>query len=131
MTKHFYRGLAVAALLASGAAGAVTMKVGGLTGDSVRGQAAFAPCRACHVTDAGQNRVGPSLHGIVGRHSGIYPGFHYSAANQKSGIVWTPDKMFAYLENPQKYVPGTKMTYAGLKDPQKRADVITWLSTQK
>lgn len=131
MSKVVFRGLAVAALVAAAApAGAVTLKVGGLTGDSTRGAAAFAPCKTCHVTAAGQNRIGPSLNGIVGRHSGQYPGYHYSMANMKSGIVWTPDKMFVYLENPQKYVPGTKMTYGGLKDPQKRADVIAWLSTQ-
>jgi cytochrome c len=123
---------AAAALLAlGGPAAAQQLKIGTLTGDPVRGQAAFAPCRACHVTQAGVNRVGPSLHGIIGRRAGTVPGFNYSAANKNSGVTWTPQVMFTYLENPRQFMPGTKMAYAGLKDPQKRADVIAWLATQK
>jgi cytochrome c len=84
-------------------------------------------CSACHSLQAGQNMVGPSLHGIIGRHSGIVPGFHYSSANKNSGLVWTEQELYAYLENPQKVVPGTYMTYTGVKDPQQRADVIAYL----
>lgn len=115
----------------AGPAAAQQLKIGTLTGDPVRGQAAFAPCKACHVTQKGVNRVGPSLNGIVGRKAGTVPGFNYSAANKGSGVTWTPQVMFTYLENPRKFMPGTKMAYAGLKDPQKRADVIAWLATQK
>ncbi|MGL4314890.1 MAG: c-type cytochrome, partial [Sphingomonas sp.] len=57
-------------------------------------------------------------------------GYTYSAANKNSGITWTPEKLFQYLEAPQRVVPGTKMTYPGLKDAQKRADVIAYLKTQ-
>jgi cytochrome c len=71
--------------------------------------------------------VGPSLHGIVGRHSGSVPGFNYSSANKGSGIVWTQQNLYTYLENPQKMVPGTYMTYTGVKDPQQRADVVAYL----
>ncbi|MFN3287100.1 MAG: c-type cytochrome [Sphingomonadaceae bacterium] len=120
---------ALAALAAPAAA--QQLKIGNLTGDPARGQAAFAPCRACHVTQPGVNRVGPSLHGIIGRRAGTVPGFNYSAANKNSGVTWTPQVMFTYLENPRKFMPGTKMAYAGLKDPQKRADLIAWLATQK
>lgn len=56
-------------------------------------------------------------------------GYAYSSANKNSGIVWTKDKLFAYLENPRKYVPGTKMSFAGLKNPQGRADKIAYLKT--
>ena len=99
-------------------------------GNATHGAVVFHQCQVCHVVTA-QNRVGPSLKGVVGRHSGIYPGYMYSSANKNSGIVWTEDKLFAYLENPRKYVPGTKMGFAGLKAPQDRADVIAYLKTNK
>lgn len=98
-------------------------------GNPAHGAVVFHQCQLCHVIAAGQNRVGPSLHGVVGRHSGIVPGYTYSSANKNSGIVWTEDKLFAYLEDPRAYVPGTKMSFAGLKNPQDRADVIAYLKT--
>jgi cytochrome c len=96
-------------------------------GDPQNGKGVFNQCASCHAKEAGENRVGPTLHGIIGRHAGQVPGFHYSAANKGSGIVWTEQELWAYLENPQKVVPGTYMTYTGVKDPQKRADVIAYL----
>ncbi|GAA4036142.1 hypothetical protein GCM10022281_15810 [Sphingomonas rosea] len=106
-------------------------KLADFTGDAAKGEAVFIQCKTCHVTDAGVNRIGPSLHGIVGRHSGEIAGYAYSAANKNSGITWTAEKLFQYLENPQRVVPGTKMAFAGIQDPQKRADLIAWLGTQK
>lgn len=106
------------------------VKFASYTGDAAAGEKTFVVCKTCHVTDAGVNRIGPSLHGIVGRHSGIEPGFIYSSANKNSGITWTQEKLFQYLEHPQRVVPGTKMTYTGIADPQKRADVIAYLKTQ-
>jgi cytochrome c len=100
-------------------------------GDPAAGQRVFAQCRACHVTDKGVNRVGPSLHGIVGRKAGTVPGFKYSKANASSGVTWTEDKLFEYLENPRKFIPGTTMAFAGIRNPQQRADLIAWLKTQK
>jgi cytochrome c len=96
-------------------------------GDPVAGKAVFSRCVSCHAVEAGENRVGPSLHGLTGRHSGSVADFHYSAANKASGLVWTEQELYAYLENPQKVVPGTYMTYTGVKDPQQRADVIAYL----
>jgi cytochrome c len=98
-----------------------------LTGNAAAGRAVFAQCRTCHVTDPGVNRIGPSLAGIVGRAAGIVPGFTYSAANSGSGITWTPDKLFQYLENPQRVVPGTRMIFTGIPDAQRRADLIAYL----
>ena len=86
-------------------------------------------CHLCHEAIKNKNRVGPSLYGVIGRHSGIVPGFAYSDANKNSGITWTEDVLFKYDEDPQKMVPGTKMTYTGLKDPQKRRDLIAFLKT--
>ena len=106
------------------------VKFASFTGDAAAGEKAFAVCKTCHAVEAGKNMVGPSLHAIQGRKSGSIPGYSYSAANKNSGITWTNEKLFQYLEAPQRIIPGTKMTYTGLKDPQKRADVIAYLDTQ-
>ena len=68
-----------------------------------------------------------SGHAVVGRAAGTIAGFDYTPANKNSGITWTPEKLFQYLENPQRIVPGTKMIFPGFPDPQKRADVIAYL----
>ncbi len=99
------------------------------TGDAAAGKRVFVKCLACHVVTEGQNRVGPSLYGIVGRPAGSIPKFAYSAANKNSGIVWTEDVMFAYLKNPQAYIPGTKMVFPGLPAGKDRADVIAYLKS--
>jgi cytochrome c len=100
------------------------------TGDAAAGEKVFVQCKTCHVTDPGQNRIGPSLAGIVGRQAGTVAGYSYSPANKNSGITWSQEKLFQYLENPQRVVPGTKMAFAGIQDPQKRADLIAWLATK-
>ena len=98
-----------------------------LTGNAAAGRTVFAQCRTCHVTDPGVNRIGPSLAGIVGRAAGTIPGFAYTPANSGSGITWTKEKLFQYLENPQRVVPGTKMIFPGIPDAQRRADLIAYL----
>jgi cytochrome c len=98
-----------------------------LKGNAAAGEKVFAQCRACHVTDKGVNRVGPSLHGVVGRKSGTVPGFRYSKANQSANVVWTEETLYTYLENPRRFMPGTTMAFAGLRQPQQRADVIAYL----
>ncbi|TPG38302.1 cytochrome c family protein [Sphingomonas koreensis] len=103
------------------------VKYASYTGDAAAGKTDFITCTTCHSIDAGVNKIGPSLHGVVGRKAGIIPGYSYSDANKNSGITWTPEKLFQYLENPQRVVPGTKMTFVGFPDPQKRADVIAYL----
>ena len=100
-------------------------------GDAAQGAKDFVVCKACHSPDKGVNKIGPSLFGVVGRTSGSVPGYNYSAANKQGHIVWTPQVLFAYLQNPRKYLPGTKMTYAGMADPQKRANIIAYLGTLK
>lgn len=102
-------------------------KLADMTGNAAEGEKVFIQCKTCHVKEVGQNRVGPSLAGIVGRAAGTVEGFNYSAANKNSGITWTPEKLFQYLEKPARVVPGTKMVFAGLPDAQKRADVIAYL----
>jgi cytochrome c len=99
------------------------------TGDAAAGQRVFLQCQACHAVEAGANRLGPTLHNVVGRQSGGVPGFSYSPANRNAGITWTPEKLFQYLENPRRIVPGTTMAFAGIGDPQRRADLIAYLAT--
>jgi cytochrome c len=101
--------------------------VAGLTGDPEAGRRVFARCRSCHVLEEGVNRVGPSLYGIVGREAGSVEGFRYSEANANSGVTWTEENLFEYLENPREYIPGTIMAFPGLRDEQDRADVIAYI----
>ena len=100
-----------------------------LTGSAAAGKAVFAQCRTCHVTDAGVNKTGPSLNAIIGRKSGSVAGYTYSAANAASGVTWTKEKLFQYLEKPQRVIPKTKMIFGGISDAQKRADLIAYLET--
>ena len=104
------------------------VKFAAYTGDAAKGETAFITCKTCHAIEAGVNKIGPSLKGIIGRSAGTIAGYSYTPANKNSGITWTPEKMFQYLENPQRVVPGTKMAFAGISDPQKRADVIAYLN---
>jgi len=105
------------------------VKFASLTGDAAKGKTAFVTCQTCHAVEAGVNKIGPSLHAVVGRKAGTIAGFSYSPANKNSGITWTPEKLFQYLEKPQRVVPGTKMVFPGFSDAQKRADVIAYLGT--
>lgn len=98
--------------------------------DAEHGKTVFKACAACHATDHA-NRLGPGLEGIVGRKAGTALGFRYSNAIKNSGIVWDDKWLNAYLESPQKAVPGTTMPYAGLKDAMDRADLIAYLVTLK
>lgn len=101
-----------------------------LTGDAAKGEVVFGQCRACHMVEPDKNGMGPTLHGIVGRPAGAIEGFTYSDANKNAGITWDAETLYAYLENPREYLPGNRMAFPGLKDPQDRADVIAYLATQ-
>jgi cytochrome c len=99
-----------------------------LAQDLAAGEKDFVVCRACHqIGPNAKNGVGPVLNGIVGRAAGTYPDYAYSPANKDSGLVWGPDELDKYLTAPQTVVPHTKMIFAGLKDAQKRKDVIAFL----
>ena len=123
-------GVAAPAAAAPGPTAANAAAYAALKGDAAAGAKTFVQCKTCHVTTPGVNRIGPSLHAVVGRKAGIVPGFNYSAANKNSGITWTEAELYQYLESPKATVPGTKMTFVGLKKPQDRANVIAYLKTQ-
>ena len=106
---------------------------GAQDGSAEEGAEVFKKCRACHDLGPGaKNKVGPLLNGIVGRRAGTIEGFNYSAANKEAGakgLVWTEQVLLKYLEAPLSFMPGTKMAFAGLQDPQDRKDVIAYLKT--
>ncbi len=98
--------------------------------DPAAGKSVFtSQCSICHSPQAGKNMVGPSLFGIVGRKTGSVAGFHYSPANQSANVTWDAATLDKYLQAPRSVIPGTIMTYAGLKDDTKRADLIAYLGT--
>lgn len=119
-----------AAAEAPAAAAGAELEYASFTTDAAAGEKVFAACRTCHVFDEGVNRVGPSLHKVVGRPSGSVPGFNYSDANKNSGVTWTTDVLFEYLEDPKGFMPGTKMAFPGIKDAQDRANLVAYLESQ-
>ena len=99
--------------------------------DIAKGQGITSKCASCHQFDpAGTNAIGPGLFGVVGRVPGTHAGYAYDSAMQdfaKTHTAWTYDLLYQFLKNPQGFMPGTKMTFVGLKDPQDRVNVIDYL----
>ncbi len=102
-------------------------------GDAAKGEKVFKKCKACHTTDAGgKNKVGPNLHGIVGKAAGTVEGFKYSKAlleAAEGGLVWDEANLDAFLTKPKKFIKKTKMSFAGVKKDEQRADLIEYLKT--
>ena len=102
-------------------------------GDAAAGEKVFIKCKACHENEQGVNKIGPTLKGIVGRKGASIEGYAYSdgaKAKAATGLVWDEATLAAYLPDPKAYVPGTKMAFAGLKNPQEVADIIAYLKTK-
>ena len=100
--------------------------------DVAKGEGIFKKCMACHTIAAGAaNGIGPNLHGVVGGPIGHHaPGFAYSPALSGKGGNWDWTALDPWLKSPSGFAPGTKMTFAGLPNPQDRADVIAYMNTQ-
>lgn len=95
-----------------------------------RGQLLYMVCKACHDVEAGlPHKVGPNLHRMFGRKAGTAEGFRYTDALVKSGIVWTPETMDAWLKQPGAMVPGNGMAFAGIANDADRASLVAWLMT--
>jgi cytochrome c len=97
--------------------------------DVAKGEISFHKCLPCHsIGDDAQNKIGPELNGLDGRHSGTVPDFEYSDANKNSGIVWNEAKFKEYIQDPRGVVPGTKMIFAGIKKPDEINDLWAYVS---
>jgi cytochrome c len=99
-------------------------------GDPDAGKTIFKKCAACHTLIEGKKKIGPSLHGVIGRTAGTAKGFRYSKAMKAygvSGVVWSAETLDPYLVAPRKVVKGTKMSFPGLKNEADRANVIAYL----
>jgi cytochrome c len=89
-------------------------------------------CRTCHTTNEGDNRLGPSLYGVIGREAGSAPGYGYSSAMAKADIVWDEEKLDRYIENPDAVVPGNNMKpYSGISSAEERAKIIAHLKAER
>lgn len=101
-------------------------------GDAEAGKTAFnRRCAVCHAVAEGQNKVGPSLHGVVGRASASVANFNYSPAMKSADKTWDAAAIDTYLQDPKAFIPGNRMILAGIKDEAERQNIIAYLGTQK
>ena len=101
------------------------------TADAAKGEGIFKKCTACHNADpGGANAIGPALNGVMGASLAAHPGFAYSGDLKAVGGTWGWDNMSAWLTSPKKFAAGTKMSFAGLSNPQDRADVMLFLNSK-
>ncbi len=99
--------------------------------DAAKGAKVFNKCKSCHKLEDGANGTGPTLFGVVNRSVAAIDGFGYSSAATSHGGAWGYEELYAFLENPKGYMPGTKMTFAGLRKSADRANLIAYLETVK
>ena len=98
--------------------------------DADAGKTIFNKCKACHqVGEGAKNAVGPVLNGVIGRKAGTAEGFNYSDAMKNSGITWDEANFEEYIADPKKKVPGNKMVFVGIKDPQEAMDLYAYLNS--
>ncbi|MEH6807234.1 MAG: cytochrome c family protein [Hyphomonas oceanitis] len=92
------------------------------------GKRTFKLCQSCHLTAEGAgNLVGPNLHGLFGREVGSLPGFAYSDALTNADFIWEPHHLDEWLTNPRAYLPGNRMSFAGVRKPADRDALIAYL----
>jgi cytochrome c len=118
--------LAAATLIAATALPAMLQKAAAQ--DVEKGQRSFNKCLPCHAIGPGaENKVGPELNRLDGRHAGAVASFNYSDANKNSGLVWDEATFKDYIRSPQARIPGTKMAFAGITNPQEIDDLWAYL----
>ncbi len=99
--------------------------------DASKGEKVAKKCAACHTFDeGGANKVGPNLYGILGRAVASGNGFNYSQAMSDMGGTWTFENLAHFLEKPSAAVPGTAMSFAGLRKPTDQANILAYLNEQ-
>jgi cytochrome c len=102
------------------------------TADVANGKSISGRCEQCHdISKGGPNKIGPELWNVVGRPRATEAGFSYSAAMKAKGGTWTYDELFKFLHSPGSYIPGTKMSFAGLRSEKDRIDLLAFLRTQE
>lgn len=121
MKSSFIKVVGFSAVLAAFASPAMA------DGDAAAGEKVFKKCKACHTLEEGKNKVGPSLHGVIGRAAGSLEGFKFSSAMQESGLTWDEDTLAKFLAKPKDVVDKTKMSFAGLKKEDEVEDVIAYI----
>ena len=100
--------------------------------DLKKGKKYYKKCIACHNIDKEKNKIGPYLKNVFGRKAGSLEKYRYSKAMQKKGeegLIWNDETLDKYLEKPRKYIPGTKMVFAGIKKPEQRKLLIAYIKT--
>ena len=101
------------------------------TGDIAHGKSVFQICKSCHTSiSGGASMTGPNLYGIFGRKAGSVAGYAYSDALKAAAITWDAPQMDTWITNPKAMVPGTKMSFVGMKDPKDRIDLVAYLKTE-
>lgn len=118
--------LAIASLALAASAGSAFAQAAAPSGETLFRQR----CGSCHTVQPGVNRMGPSLHGVMGRRAGAVSGYNYSPALRDWGQSWTPANMDRYLAGTRATVPGTKMTIVAPAPAQRQA-IISYLQTQR
>jgi cytochrome c len=99
-------------------------------GDATHGKQVFQQCGICHSTEPGEQKLGPTLHGVIGRKAASVPGFRYTPGMQKVDVTWTPEQLDKWLSDPSKMAPGTAMAF-NLTNEKDRQDVIAYMATLK
>lgn len=101
------------------------------TGDLANGKKVFAVCKSCHtLVPGGANMTGPNLHGMFGRKPGSAEGYKYSDVVKAAAFTWDADHLDQWLTSPKTFMPGTKMSFVGVKDAKDRVDLIAYLKVE-
>ena len=118
------RGILVAVTIALAGAQSVAAE-----GDAAAGEKVFKKCAACHAVDEGKKKVGPTMFGVWGREVGAVDGYKYSTAMGEAGFVWDEEHLSGFLASPKKYLPGTKMSFPGIKKQEQISDLLAYLES--
>ena len=96
-------------------------------GDAAKGEKVFTKCKTCHEIATAKNKVGPTLHGVIGRKAGTVEGFKYSEAMINSGVTWEVATIAEYVAKPKEFIAGNKMAFAGLKKEYEIENLLAYI----